>query len=218
MPDETLHVPGQTEIVKPGEEEVDQLDLIAELRSSNAVTPTSFDLDDPSLTWDRWVAIGRFFGRIKRSTSWWIGDWINFGEAVYGERYAQAVDVTELSKETLINYAYVARSVPRSRRREELSFGTHAEVAPLEPSEQKKWLDAAAENGWTRAELRERLGASLASGDDEGMGGGEMLSRGEVLEDAARSVWLASRKNGNGSYEVPPEPMARLASALGEGE
>ena len=55
----------------------------------------------------------------------------------------QAADVTGLSGDYLRNIMYVERSVPPSRRREQLSFSTHAEVAPLTP------MSSAQGPGWS---------------------------------------------------------------------
>jgi hypothetical protein len=44
-----------------------------------------------------------------------------------------------------------------SRRRDNLSFQHHAEVASLAEEEQEVWLDRAAMFGWSRNELRRQL-------------------------------------------------------------
>lgn len=121
---------------------------------------TSLDLPR-GMTYDRWEELGHTLGRIHRASGWWIGDWLNFGERVYGHSYSQGMDATGLDYKTLANYAWVASRVESSRRRESLSFSHHAELAALEPPEQDRWLDAAAdgdgEKPWSRAELRRRL-------------------------------------------------------------
>ena len=63
----------------------------------------------PDMSFDAWSALGaRIAGRAK-STSWWLGDWIVFGERHYGSRYRIAVQATGLDYQTLRNYAAVAR-------------------------------------------------------------------------------------------------------------
>lgn len=121
---------------------------------------TSLVVTDPNLPFDAYAQTALAAGRFKSASSWWIGDLINFGEKLYGDRYVEAMEATGLAYETLTNYASVCRKVARSRRREQLRFGHHAEVASLEPLEQELWLDAALANDWTRIELRDRLRSS----------------------------------------------------------
>jgi hypothetical protein len=101
------------------------------------------------------MALAAMFGQLHRTSAWLIGDLLNYGEKVYGETYAQAETVTGLSRGTLMNYSSVCAHIPRSRRRENVPFSTHAEVAYLEPEEQEKWLEQAAVHGWTKSELRD---------------------------------------------------------------
>jgi hypothetical protein len=93
-------------------------------------------------------------GRARDMTSWALGDAIRFGEAVYGERYAQAIEATGRAKSTLMNYVSVARRVPPSRRRARLSWSHHEAVASLEPRERDRWLDRAEAEGLSVEELR----------------------------------------------------------------
>lgn len=88
----------------------------------------SFDRD---LSLARWAELLALFGRIGRAAHWWIGDAINHGEAAYGTRYTQYLNVTGYRYQTLANLAYTARQIPLSRRRENVDFSHHAEVAAL---------------------------------------------------------------------------------------
>jgi len=56
----------------------------------------------------------------------------------------------------------VARRFELERRRDNLSFAHHAEVAPLTQPEQDYWLRVAEEKGWSRNQLRREVRASLA--------------------------------------------------------
>jgi len=87
----------------------------------------------------------------------WLGDLLNYGEAAYGEKYSQAIDATGLSYSTLANVASVAKRVPISRRREDLTFGHHEAVAKLEPQQQVDWLEHAAVTGTRRDDLRTQI-------------------------------------------------------------
>jgi hypothetical protein len=75
----------------------------------------------------------------------------------------------ERSTETLRMYAWVARRFPPPRRRKwqqtGLSFTCFALVTAMEDAaEQDRWLDEAAAQGWTIAEMRDRLALRRKSG------------------------------------------------------
>jgi N6-adenosine-specific RNA methylase IME4 len=117
---------------------------------------TSLELP-PTLTFERWTEIGKVLGRIGRAHQWWIGDWLNYGERAYGEKYAQAMDATGLEYGTVANCAYVAGRIELSRRRESLTFAHHQELAPLELTEQDAWMERAELEALTRNDLRREL-------------------------------------------------------------
>lgn len=141
------------------------LELLAGLEREGQITPVSLTIADPDFPFEQWVALGTYLGEIKKRTSWYLGDWLNFGAMVYEDRYSQAMDVTGLRYETLTNYAWVCRQVDRSRRRDLLSFGAHAEVASMHPTAQVEWLDAAQTGGWSTSELREKIREAKALSD-----------------------------------------------------
>jgi hypothetical protein len=88
-----------------------------------------------------WVRQGRWLGALGRGSGWWIGDWIRYGNARYGERYGPAAQLTGYDEHSLRNMAYVAGRFEGPRRRESLSFSHHAELAGLSTEEQDLWLD-----------------------------------------------------------------------------
>ena len=106
-------------------------------------------------SFEQWSVAGLQLGRCQKSVLWWLGDWINYGEHEYGEKYAQALSETEFEYQTVQNAAWVCRQVTISLRRENLYFGHHALVASLPPSEQKRWLEKAEAEGWTVKQLRQ---------------------------------------------------------------
>jgi hypothetical protein len=107
--------------------------------------------------WRDWVRVGRFIQRASAASSLWLGDWLNFGETRFGEKYTQALDDTRLDYQTLRNICYVSRNVPLEVRQDNLGFGHHAEVASLPDGEQKQFLQEAVEKGWTKNELRSKV-------------------------------------------------------------
>ena len=82
---------------------------------------------------------------------------MNYGETSYGETYAQALDATDYSYQTLMDSKWISGRIKFSRRRENLSFSHHKEVAALDPEEQTFWLQRAEDEGWTRNELRRAI-------------------------------------------------------------
>jgi site-specific DNA-methyltransferase (adenine-specific) len=108
-------------------------------------------------SFEQWEECGAFIKKAEGAVHLWLGDWINYGEVHYDGKYSQALDATELDYGTLRNAAYVAKNVDLSRRRDNLSFSHHQEVAPLEPALQEKYLDLAEDKQWTRKELRKAI-------------------------------------------------------------
>jgi hypothetical protein len=104
-----------------------------------------------------WVAHGRRLGMAGRHVGWWIGDWLRYGNAAYGERYSRAANVTGYDTQTLMNMVYVATQVDVSRRREALSWSHHAEVAALAEDEQQRWLTRAEATRLSVRDLREEI-------------------------------------------------------------
>lgn len=103
------------------------------------VTPTAW-APARDLTYQEWEAAGRTLQQIGRAWQWWVGDWLTYGEARYGEKYAQAVDVTGLGYQALADAAWVAAAVQPSLRNENLSWSHHRAVAGLDEDEQRDWL------------------------------------------------------------------------------
>ncbi|WP_090947346.1 LmbU family transcriptional regulator [Nonomuraea jiangxiensis] len=107
-----------------------------------------------------WQRIGEQISLISDASTWWLGDWLVYGQNSFPERYRQAMERSSLDYQTLRNYAWIARKVEPSRRHGRLSIQHHAEVAALPADEQTGWLDQAERGGWSRNELRRRVRAS----------------------------------------------------------
>jgi len=113
---------------------------------------------DPKTTKKQWGRIGEWLAAIDRSSRWWVGDWICFSDANYGEAYGkETCDLLGLAYSSVTDSAYVAKRFHFSRRRENLSFSHHAEVACLKEKDADEWLDTAETKGWSRNELREAV-------------------------------------------------------------
>lgn len=112
-------------------------------------------------TLDMWEQMGNRLFAFADSSTWWIADWLVYGESTFQDRYEEAIKQTSLSYQTLRNYTWVARKFPLSRRRPGLSFSHHLEVVALDQPEQDYWLRKAEELGWSRNKLRAEVRASL---------------------------------------------------------
>jgi hypothetical protein len=113
-----------------------------------------------------WEQVGQQLLVTAESSVWWIADWLLYGETTFHDRYREAITRTSLDYQTLRNYVWVARRFDLSRRRDNLSFGHHAEVAALNRPEQDFWLRKADELGWSRNELRRQVRQSLRERGD----------------------------------------------------
>ncbi len=140
-----------------------------------------------------------------------------FGERRFGTRYRSAIEATDLDYQTLRNYAWVARNVDAGRRREELSFQHHAEVA----------VPARTRAGPVAAPRRHaRLVAQRAAPADAGAAarrarGGADRPRGEVSSDVAdrwrRAAEVADQDLLEGCARSRPRRPTRRSSVGGEG-
>lgn len=140
-------------------------------RTGVSMTATSWQAAT-ELPLSQWSAAGRRLGAIGRGVGWWIGDWLNYGNRRFGERYTRAKRITRYDVQTLMNMVYVASRFPPERRREGLSFSHHAELAALAPDEQDRWLTRAEAKGWSVRCLREEL-RGKRGGRGPGAGGGK---------------------------------------------
>ena len=101
-----------------------------------------------------WMELGDTLVGIERGRMFWIGDWVNYGESVFGEKYSQALSSTDYALSTLQKAASVCRRVPYNLRRPELSFEQHSICAQLEAKDLKKMLTKAADDHQTVKETR----------------------------------------------------------------
>lgn len=120
------------------------------------VTDTSLRISNPiELTWEQYEKLGNFLGTLGRAYCWWVGDFLIYGEEIFGEEFAQIEESLPHSEGTLMNYRSIAKHIPPRRRRAALSFSVHEAVAYIEPAEADKLLDQAEENRWKRDQMRD---------------------------------------------------------------
>lgn len=175
---------------------------------------------DVDADFDRYESIGRFLAASHDAARWWIADWLTFGEGAFGERFFQAAEATGLSESTLVDYARVSLRVPRSRRRSDLHFSHHREVAKLDPDAQEYWLQRAADRSLSTRELREEIEAQNPRKDDDSGGGSD--DRSDVLMVRVERRILAAivaeaREADDPSLRlVPNELIVQVQAAIGD--
>ena len=104
------------------------------------------------LTPEEWQALAGNIGQAARSIGFIVGDWLVYGQNLFGldgfpdrqvdcASYDLAIEATGLDRSTLQNYAYVSRSIPYSLRTERLSWEHHRLLAKLPDDQQTKWIE-----------------------------------------------------------------------------
>ena len=115
-------------------------------------------------TFEDWERVGIFLRYVDTGAQFWIGDWLNYGEPVYGEKYSQALEHTGYELSTLETYAWISRSVPPSNRKETIPFGYYSNgLAALSPSDQAMWIQRILDEKLKRGEFKTLLRASKRS-------------------------------------------------------
>jgi hypothetical protein len=127
-------------------------------QSSDQVLMTEVGLRIPaSLSFEDWERAGYQLSRIVNSSLWCLGDWLVYGKKTYTDRYMRAIRAAGLRYQTLRNYAWVSRRFEWNRRRHQLTFQHHAEVASMPVEKQEMWLDEAERQTWTTKQLRAHI-------------------------------------------------------------
>jgi hypothetical protein len=191
----------------------------AGLRLDPTVLPRRTGLVFPgNLHFDSWRRLGRQIDLITDSSAWWLGDWLVYGEKRYPDRYQRALENVSLGYKTLRNYAWVARKIPFSRRREQLSFGHHAEVAATPEHEQEMWLSRAQGGDWTRSRLRREIRLAQ-SGPELDAGPGDRPSVLALpIDPDQRERWqLTAERIGLSLVEWITELVDRETARLSDG-
>ena len=125
------------------------------------LTRTDLSVKGPKPSFEEWEQVGTLLQQVEGAVQWWIGDWLHYGEHLYGEMYSQALETTGLELRTLEAYAYVAKHVRSTIRIVDVGWSLHQVLAPYPSSEQRAWLRKAVEGDdgvpWTKARLRSEL-------------------------------------------------------------
>ena len=143
-----------------------------------AITPTGIQFHQ-DLSFAEWDDLGQKLAPIGKSIGFILGDWINYGESAHGDKYKEALARTGLAYQTLMNYAYVARKVEISLRKENLDWYQHSTVAKLKTDDEKRhWLDMAEKHDLSVRHLRKSINFGRLATEEEVQG--DPADRGHV--------------------------------------
>lgn len=189
-----------TEVERRNGRFTEGLQLLKELEMLGVADDKALYLDRTDITFDQAMALATMAGEVKRRSSWIIGDLLVYSELRWSDTWPQIAHATGLAESTLENLASISRKIPPERRRPELGHSLHADVAPLPPREQERWLAKAEKHGWGKQDLREHLRA--AKGDER-----------KTLRQAAQDVVRDAALDGE-QYTVPVGTLEDLREAL----
>ena len=106
-------------------------------------------------SFEEWQSMGDWLQSAERSLMWWIGDWMRFGEHKWGEKYAQAIDATGHSYQTLADAKWVSERFDFSERSEKLGWSHFRQAASIkDKSARSLILRDAEQEGWSVRETR----------------------------------------------------------------
>jgi hypothetical protein len=97
------------------------------------------------LSFDEWFHDGKILTFYHNSLQFAIGDWLLYGEQVFADKFDSVIDELGFSDASLNNFKSVAKGLPPSRRRENVSYSIHAEVKSLPVEHADKFLEIAAQ-------------------------------------------------------------------------
>jgi hypothetical protein len=97
------------------------------------LTPVGVQIPDGTSA-DSWSELGDVLLKLNGAIQWLIGDWLNYGNRVWGKTYEDIAEVTGYEVESLYNLASVCAKIPFSLRNENLDFSHHSVVAHIPDS------------------------------------------------------------------------------------
>lgn len=131
----------------------------AELSTNRRFTVLGYEAPQ-ALSFEDWMEDGRKINTLSTYAKFLLGDWINAGERIYGEKYAQAID-NGVNYNTAIKCSWVARKIKPAARTcaFQLPFSLSELIAKQEFDEetQADWLHLALERNMTTMQLAEAI-------------------------------------------------------------
>jgi hypothetical protein len=164
-------------------------DLPGQYSNLSLELPTDLPIDD-------WLELCERLNQSITNYQFWLGDAINHGEAIYGDEYYQLFDHIEAEEGTLRNYAYVARQILPSMRREGIDWTHYREIAPIKDT-------------YLQLELLDRI-------ETEGMTTRQVAEAKNVGQQSAEELETATCPCCHGSGRVAAEKVEQVKRALAE--
>lgn len=125
------------------------------------------------ISFEQWISVGENIGRIARTSLFWVGDWLNYGQDRWNggnrfermpddqrEKYDQAMRMTGLEFSTLQVASTVARKIAIEDRSRNLTFAHHRLIARI-PDEDKRreWIRKSQDKKLSTRRLRLSINA-----------------------------------------------------------
>lgn len=144
----------------------------------------------------QWSQVGEILMLLEGRIQLLLGDWLVYGETIWGKTYDHVAEMFNREKQTLYDYKWVAERVQFSLRRENLTFSHYKLVAGLAEDERRRWIDHASEGGLSVAELRRAIKSAqtlLESSEEivEADGSKEFKKRAYKIAQTANTIATA---------------------------
>jgi len=142
-----------------------QLAVIEQTISIPGVKVSCVGLEiDENLSQEQLAIVISCLHRVSGASNWMWGDALSFSGRKWGNRYTgsiydEANKITGLAVPTLKAAKFTAEHIQPARRRKELTFTHHVEIAFgfNDPAVQDNWMDRAINEKWTAAQLRRSI-------------------------------------------------------------
>ena len=136
---------------------------------------------DPDTTYDEWQEIGKRLMFLEKNIQFALGDWLNYGEHKWGDKYAQAVQELPYSHGSLRDMAWVSKRFDLSERSDKLTWSHYRTVAALEDEVAQDVLQRAADDSLSVSQVRELV-------QSRGVSSHSLFDRVAALEEIVRFV------------------------------
>lgn len=166
------------------------------------------------LQYDEWIDLMQTLVRLEMAFQFAIGDALVFGEARYGEKYSQVMEVTQLSYQSLANMVWVSKKVPIENRNPELSWTHHRVIASVDQIDQVGLLEMARTQGLSATDLHQHISGKPQRNRESVQvpGGISALEAAAVLEQYAAATLEA--RSGEPTDTADPDEATLLSCIL----
>lgn len=170
------------------------------------LTRTGLDIQKTATQKD-FEQVGNILEPFADSLRWLIGDWLVLGERRWGKSVDELATRFKKTRGTMYNWTSVCKRVEFSRRREELDFTFHQEVAHLTPDEQTQVLQTAIDEKWSTRQLR----AFIETGDPTPLSSKSTSQNGEIVPRKYRKLYETALKGQSGNPTAREQALSQLS-------